>query len=250
MDFLSRDPMPVADHFMAHRFRARPTVPSEGVFADAVAVGAAVPVTRSSHGPVGTKTGIEVCEQCFECSPGREELWKHVRDAHGDDARLQCAAAGCGRRFSSLAASAGHRSHHAACGDGQAPYTCELCGRLSANHTAFDKHVAKEHPTARAALCGVCGRYAGDVQSLMRHVDAAHGAHIWSEVVACKTPSGDGVGPVRTRRTIRCDVCGKRYGNNHLMRSHRQVHGSIKSPRGDVADQESTAHSCATATLQ
>jgi hypothetical protein len=44
-------------------------------------------------------------------------------------------------------------------------------------------------------------------------------------------------------------VCGKRYGNNRLMRSHRQVHG-IESQHCDVAEQEPAAQFCAAAELQ
>jgi hypothetical protein len=66
--------MPVVDHFMAYQFRARPADPAAGVAVVAVAGDAVVPVMRSGHGTIGTRTGIEVCEQCFECSPDREEL--------------------------------------------------------------------------------------------------------------------------------------------------------------------------------
>lgn len=210
MDFLSSDPMPVADHFLAsispgdRRHVLRPVV-----------------------------AAAEVCEKCFAWCADKQALWRHVRDAHGDDPRLACPAAGCGRRFSSLSASAAHWSHHAVTrAADRVTYTCELCGRLSANRLAFDKHVAREHPDARAALCGVCGVYAVDVRSLTEHVHAEHGARIWSEVVACNTA---GRGPERTRRTIRCDVCGKRYGNNRMMRSHRQVHYAAVESCSDPA---------------
>lgn len=76
------------------------------------------------------------------------------------------------------------------------PYTCELCGRLSPDRSAFDRHVATEHRDARDAMCGVCGRYAGDARSLEEHVDAAHGLQIRPElaVATCKT-----AGTERTR---------------------------------------------------
>lgn len=195
MDMLHARPMLVADHFMASLGKT-----------DAADMG-------------------EVCETCYAHCAGKTELWRHARDVHGADQHMSCPEPGCGRRFFAAAMCAGHREHHrrAATDDSQRddddhdvdgrPFTCELCGRLSSSRSAYYKHVNAAHPEARVAMCGVCHSYKGDVLSLVAHVRRRH---------AVDTSS---------RKSVRCTVCGKQYGNLSNMFAHRRVHGSIA---GDV----------------
>ncbi|XP_060836375.1 zinc finger protein 771-like [Rhopalosiphum padi] len=200
MGMLYSRPMPVADHFIA--------------FCRADAYG------KTAVADLG-----EVCETCYtHCAGGKTELWRHARDEHGADPNLSCHVPGCGRRFFAAAMCADHRAHHHIAGpSGRPPLTCELCGRLSVNRSAYYKHVNAAHPEARAAMCGVCHSYEGDVWSLIDHVRRRH---VLELVTAETTAASNGSYPKRAhRRSIRCTVCGKRYGNNHNMNAHRRVHG-------------------------
>jgi hypothetical protein len=217
MDMLYSRPMPVADHFMAS-------------WADA------------GGQTAGADLG-EVCETCYaHCAGGKTELWRHARDEHGADPDLSCHVPGCGRRFFAAAMCADHSAHHRDGGyqrsdddddddqhhhvagpSGRPPLTCELCGRLSVNRSAYYKHVSVAHPEARAAMCGVCHSYKGDVWSLIDHVRSRH---VLELDTAETTAVGNGSDTKRVRRrSIRCTVCGKQYGNNRNMLAHRRVHG-------------------------
>jgi len=191
--------MPVADHFMA--FDSRTYLQSHATSSAAVKETAQV---------VG-----EVCELCYAyCAGGKTELWRHVRKEHGSDRRLTCSAPGCGRRFLARFMSAAHSAHHS---NNDRPLTCELCGHLSLSLSTFEKHMVKTHPDTRAALCGICYLYKGDVPSLVHHVRRRHGNEIGQDAITANSDI--------TRRCIRCNVCGKRYGNNRNMYTHRLVHG-------------------------
>lgn len=198
MDFLNANPMPVADHFMTFDTHTRQSYST----------------MQSANETAGDQLSVgEVCEMCYVYCVDKMELWRHVRDEHGANEKLACPAPECGRRFFALAMSAAHSAHHLS---DVKPFTCELCGHLLRNRSTFEKHMAKMHPEARVALCGICQLYMGDVPSLVDHVQHRHGTEIELDV----TCMGD-----RTRRCIRCDVCGKRYGNNRNMYAHRRLHG-------------------------
>ncbi|CAI6348861.1 unnamed protein product [Macrosiphum euphorbiae] len=208
-------PMPVADHFMA------PWAYGDGQ-TDAANLG-------------------EVCETCYtHCAAGKTELWRHARDEHGADPRLSCQVPGCGRHFFAAAICADHRAHHLNGGGGggqhadheiagpsdRPPLTCELCGHLSYNRSKYDRHVSAAHPEALAATCGVCHSYLGDVSSLIDHVQSVHALEICPDLSATEKTLDSGSDPkLSHRRSIRCPVCGKRYGNNRNMYAHRRVHG-------------------------
>lgn len=189
--------MPVADHFMTFHLNSHQSYSVEttiGTAGDPLSMG-------------------EVCETCYVYCADKMELWRHVRNEHGANEKLVCSAPSCGKRFFALAMSVTHTAHHLSV---DRPFTCELCGHLLRNRSTFDKHMAKVHPKARVALCGICQLYMGDVSSLVDHVQYRHRAEIEQDVMCTDD---------RTRRCIRCDVCGKRYGNNRNMYAHRQVHG-------------------------
>lgn len=229
MDVLHSRPMPVADHFMMASW-------------------------DYAAGQTGAADPGEVCEKCYAyCAGGKTELWRHARDEHGADPNLSCHVPGCGRRFFAAAMCTDHFAHHLDGGDGQRssaddddggdrpPLTCELCGRLSANRSTFAKHVNAAHREAWAAMCGVCYSYEGDVQSLIDHVQRRHVAEMTAAETTTKTATKtatkvDKVQPkrLRSRRTIRCTVCGKRYGNNSTMRAHRRVHGLADDDDDDL----------------
>lgn len=215
MDVLHSRPTPVADHFMM--------------------------ASWDSAADPG-----EVCEKCYAyCAGGKTELWRHARDEHGADPNLSCHVPGCGRRFFAAAMCTDHFAHHLDSGDGSGqrssadddggghddgdrpPLTCELCGRLSANRSTYAKHVNAAHPEAWAAMCGVCYSYEGDVRSLIDHVQRRHVVEMTASETTTTTTKVGKFQPkrLRRRRTIRCTVCGKRYGNNSTMRAHRRVHG-------------------------
>lgn len=195
--------MPVADHFLAFSRNC---------------------AAKTAGAPVNG----EVCEICFGYfATGKTALWRHVRDVHGTDGDgLSCPVPGCGRRFVALAMSAAHAELHAAefRAGGSSSYACELCGHHMRNRSAFDKHLARKHPEARDAMCGVCFTYAGDVPSLVRHVRERHGgADHPEESGAARVAAGTFGG--HKKYGIRCTVCGKRYGNYSNLYEHRKVHG-------------------------
>lgn len=224
MAFVHSYPTPVVDHFLA-----------SGTTAERNSGGA------EDDGPGYSPASGEVCENCYAYCADKAELWRHVRDEHGADRRLVCQKSGCGKRFSAVAMSAAHAAHHrdgrqrAAATDGdRPPLTCELCGRLMGNLTTFRKHMAKTHPGAAAALCGVCYLYTGDVPSLVEHVRRTHGATgkpaaAAAAAVAVRTTTPDAKKRRKpSRHVILCDVCGKQYGNYRNMYRHRAVHGTVE----------------------
>lgn len=200
--------MPVADHFMAFDLHAQSYAKSAPAADETVRIDG------------------EVCELCYSyCAGGKAELWRHVREEHGADRSLTCPVPGCGRRFFARFMSAAHSAHHHSTSVDR-PFTCELCGNLLQNCSTFERHMVKVHPDTRAAMCGVCHLYKGDVPSLVDHVRRRHGDEVGQDAVA---GNGDA-----TRRHIRCDVCGKRYGNNRNMYVHRLVHGVPDATTAEV----------------
>jgi len=196
--------MPVADHFMSSR--------------------------DDTDGQTGDVYLGEVCETCCaHFAGGKTELWRHARDEHGTVPDLRCPVPGCGRRFFAAAMCADHRAHHRT--DDDRPLTCQLCGRLFGNPMTYDRHVKVAHPEARAAMCGVCHTYEGDVPTLVDHVRRRHGSEIWPETAAAGASD-----PMASRQSIRCTVCGKRYGNNRNMYAHRRVHGIAAADAADDDD--------------
>ncbi|KAL4119860.1 hypothetical protein QTP88_012623 [Uroleucon formosanum] len=207
MNMLYTRPMPVADHFMAS--------------------------WPNDDGRTATANLGEVCETCYtHCAAGKTELWRHARDEHGADPNLSCQVSDCGRRFFSAAMCTDHCAHHRKCADheiagpnNRPPLTCELCGHLSNNRSKYHRHVSAAHPEALAATCGVCYSYLGDVLSLIDHVQRRHALEICPDASAEKTSDGVSDPNRLHRRSIRCTVCGKQYGNNRNMQAHRRVHG-------------------------
>jgi len=206
MDMLYARPMPVADHFMASCTNA------DGQTAAEVYLG-------------------EVCETCYAyCAAGKTELWRHARDEHSADPSLSCHVPGCGRRFFAAAMCTDHRAHHRSDGhhdiespNDRPPLTCELCGLLSCNPSKYNKHMNTAHPEALAAICGVCHSYEGDVSSLIGHVQRQHALEICADIMT-ETTDIESDPKRRSRRSIRCTVCGKRCSNNRNMYNHRKVH--------------------------
>ncbi|XP_025414398.1 myoneurin-like [Sipha flava] len=170
--------------------------------------------------PWDLTAGGEVCERCRTFCADMTDLWRHARAVHGDADSLHCPFTGCGRRFSAVSTNVSHVEHHATA-TALRVYTCEICGRLSHNRGSLHKHVDRAHPKARAAMCGVCCLYMGDVASLIDHVHVQHGAVVASE------HAGIGGPYLRPKRVARCDVCGKRCRNDTVLRAHRHVHGHV-----------------------
>lgn len=215
MDFVRSKPMPVADHFLA--FSERNYSRETTVSSDAI--------TEDDWPVLG-----EVCETCFVYCANKTELWRHVYDEHGADRRLVCPKPGCGKRFFAVAMSAAHAAHHEQCvTDDVRPLTCELCGHLLQNLQIFRKHMAKMHPDAVGSVCGVCYLFKGDLSSLVGHVRRRHG-----DIATVGTSGAVSAGhrrPLPIKKVIRCDVCGKRFGNYSNMHKHRPVHGHVGSDR-------------------
>lgn len=214
MAFVHSYPIPVADHFLAFGVISE----QNSSVVDDSGETASTNGTAEGNCPRDSPAFGEVCETCYAYYANKEELWKHVRNEHSDDQRLVCPMSGCGKQFLSVAMSVAHTEHHKIV-QRQMPLTCELCGRLLGNLSTFRKHMAKTHPDAVAAMCGVCYLYTGDVPSLIDHVRRRHG-------VASGTSNGKKRGK-HIKQVIRCDVCGKQYGNYRNMYKHRAVHGAV-----------------------
>ncbi|VVC29060.1 Zinc finger C2H2-type,Zinc finger, RING/FYVE/PHD-type [Cinara cedri] len=216
MLFVLNRPIPVADHFLTF---ASPTVmKSYAVDGSTASAG-----TSEADRPRSLPVHDEMCESCFDYCANKTELWKHVRDKHGDDQRLVCPKSGCGKRFPALAMSAAHAAHHGMMA-GDRPWSCELCGHFMASLRAFWNHIVKKHPDAVAATCGVCFLYTGDVPSLIDHVRRVHGSTANGIAAAGKPLCVE----QKIMRGIRCDVCGRRFGNYRNMFNHRPVHGTVE----------------------
>lgn len=171
MGFLHSTPMPVAVHFMAYcRRNGEQQEINDSL--ETPAFGDYDIISRSSVGVV--------CETCFAYFTDDTDLWLHVRREHGKDRKLVCLVPGCGKRFLAREMKTQHLAHHRGVKFVQnttddirrpvpiviRPYTCELCGRLSANQKSLDKHTANKHPKARRYACGVCTLLVRDVPTL------------------------------------------------------------------------------------
>ncbi|VVC43495.1 Zinc finger C2H2-type,Zinc finger, RING/FYVE/PHD-type [Cinara cedri] len=306
MAFVCSYPMPVADHFITLGTRVSEQNDS------ARKTSAYTKRTTETNRPRDLQVPGEVCETCYAYCANKAELWKHVRDKHGADRRLVCPMSGCGRQFLARAMSAAHMAHHRYAvqfpnASDDRPLTCELCGLLLRNLSTFRKHMAKMHPDAAAAMCGVCYLYTGDVPSLVDHVRRRHGVATETRAATTETPdtvietpdtvietpdtvietpdtvietpdttietpdiaietpdiaietpdiaietlaaTAENLTTVSTaafnakkrgkqirRAAIRCDVCGKQYGNYRNMYEHRVVHGAVEvDPRSPFA---------------
>ncbi|XP_051901725.1 zinc finger protein 687-like [Pristis pectinata] len=118
--------------------------------------------------------------------------------------------------------------------NGSSPYRCMKCGYTTNSFPDFHKHISQHRTGGSTYQCRQCGLCFAAHPSLNRHLFIVHGLKE-SEGAKAGGQAGETEG-LRLEGRVICDVCGKLFDSEPLLKTHFRTHGMafIKSKQNGL----------------
>lgn len=154
------------------------------------------------------------CRICHRLLLGPERLKYHITSSHidGQDASSWFPCLTCGKTFKTEAFLKTHQQTHS-----NKRVLCHTCGKSFKSENSMAVHIRYEHTKVGTFFCKPCNKYFSSEHKYKNHVKR-------SEKHTGKAPFVP----------IYCEICGKAYKTEQILKSHLRIHSEEKPFKCDV----------------
>ncbi|XP_013397168.1 zinc finger protein 665 [Lingula anatina] len=165
-----------------------------------------------------------VCEECGKAFTSQSTLYHHRRGLHSSEDNKPFHCKLCLKKFNFSNSLKLHMLRH----KGERPYKCELCVKTYLTSCHLKNHIQAVHTNEKKYQCSTCGKSFPYENSLKLHMmlhqeERPFKCGICDRGFVSKSALKVHEG-THEIKNVECEICGKFFKSDHLLRAHRRRH--------------------------